>query len=135
MYCSEDQFIYRQLAEQAAKIVAAGGRVGLGAHGQFNGPGAHWELWMLQSGGMSRHDALRVATRYGAESIGLGKDVGSLEAGKLADLLVLDKNPLDDIRNSTSIKWVMKNGRIYEGSTLDEVWPRQIKRPALFSDQ
>jgi Tol biopolymer transport system component len=112
-------------AAQAAKLVAAGGRVGLGSHGQFQGLGAHWEIWNIASGGMPRHDVLRVATIYGAESIGLGKLLGSLEAGKLADLQVLDKNPLDDIRNTNSIRYVMKNGRLYEGDTLAEVWPRQ----------
>ncbi|MEP6764421.1 MAG: amidohydrolase family protein [Gemmatimonadaceae bacterium] len=127
-------FNFRQQAEAAAKIVAAGGSVGLGAHGQFNGPGAHWELWMLQSGGMPRIDALRAATIVGANSIGLGRDVGSLEVGKLADLQVLDKNPLDDIHNSIAIKWVMKNGRLFDGNTLDELWPRQIKRKAMFTD-
>ncbi|MEO6222156.1 MAG: amidohydrolase family protein, partial [Vicinamibacterales bacterium] len=83
----------------------------------------------LQSGGMSNQDALRVATLLGAEAIGHGKDVGSIEAGKLADLQVLDKNPLDDIRNSTSIRYVIVNGRMYNAESMNEVWPRQRALP------
>jgi imidazolonepropionase-like amidohydrolase len=78
-------------------------------------------------GGMPVHDALRIATIMGADAIGLGKDVGSLEVGKLADLIVLDRNPLEDIRNTTAIRYVMKNGRLYDGNTLDEIQPRQKK--------
>ena len=75
-------------------------------------------------GGMSPHDVLRVATIYGAEAIGMDKDLGSIEAGKMADIVVLDKNPLEDIRNTNTISYVMKNGRLYDGNTLNEVWPR-----------
>ncbi|MDB4912538.1 MAG: WD40-like beta Propeller containing protein, partial [Gemmatimonadetes bacterium] len=119
------QYSFPLFATQAAKVVAAGGRVGMGSHGQFQGLGAQWEIWNIASGGMPRHDVLKVATIYGAESIGMAKEIGSLEVGKLADLQVLDANPLDDIRNTNTIRYVMKNGRLYEGSTINEIWPRQ----------
>ncbi len=123
-WLADSQYAHERIAAQAAKIVRAGGRVGLGGHGQLPGLGEHFELWLLQSGGMSNMEALRCATRFGAEAIGLGKNLGSLEPGKLADLIVLDKNPLEDIHNTLSIRLVMKNGRLYGGETLDEIWPR-----------
>ena len=83
----------------------------------------------MQSGGLSEHDALRVATKLGAESIGLGNDLGSIAPGKLADLVVLEGNPLDDIRETTRIRHVMKNGRLYDAETLDERWPREQALP------
>jgi len=125
----EDQYIFKGLAEQLDKMVKAGGRVGLGSHGELQGLGVHWELWMMQSGGMSEFETLRAGTLHGAEAIGLGKDLGSLEVGKLADLQVLDRNPLADIHNTNSVRYVMKNGRLYDGNTLDEVWPRAKPLP------
>lgn len=122
-----DEYGYKGIAASAAKVVRAGGRVGLGGHGQMQGIGCHWELWALQSGGLTPHEALRVATLFGAEAIGLNRDLGSLEPGKLADLIVLDQNPLTDIRNTNTIRFVMKNGELYEGDTLDQVWPAQRK--------
>jgi hypothetical protein len=122
-----EEYGHQGIAKGVADIVRAGGRVGLGSHGQFQGLGAHWEIWNLQSGGLTPHETLRVATIYGAEALGLQQDLGSLERGKLADLLVMDRNPLTDIRNTLSIKYVMKNGELFEADTLDRVWPSAKK--------
>ena len=120
-----DQHVYPLHAEQLKKWVEAGGKVGLGSHGEVQGLGTHWELWMMAAGGMTPMMALRSATIDSADAIGLGKDLGSLEVGKLADLIVLDANPLDDLKNTAQIAHVMKNGRLYDGATLTETWPRQ----------
>ncbi len=121
----ENQYVFERIAQGAAAIVRAGGRVGLGSHGNLPGLGAHWELQLLTRGGLTPQQALRAGTLHGAEAIGLAQDLGSLEAGKLADLVVLDQNPLEDIRNTQTIRYVLKNGRLYEGDTLTEIYPRR----------
>ena len=109
------------VAKTAKDLVAAGVKLNMGAHGQLQGLGAHWETWMLASGGLSNHEALKAATINGANYIGAGQDIGSLEVGKLADLIVLDKNPLEYIENTKTIEHVMINGRLYDTNTLNEV--------------
>ncbi|MEO8449904.1 MAG: amidohydrolase family protein, partial [Gemmatimonadota bacterium] len=120
---SDEEHIFRRHAEFAKHVIEQGGRIGIGGHGQLQGLAYHWEIWSVQSGGMSTHDALRAATILGAEAIGMSADLGSIETGKLADLVVLEKSPLENIRNTTTIRYVMKNGRLYDGNTLDELWP------------
>jgi imidazolonepropionase-like amidohydrolase len=126
----EEEHVFPDHARFARALVEAGGRVGIGSHGQLQGLGYHWELWAVASGGMRPHDALRVATLLGAEAIGLDGDLGSLEPGKLADLIVLEGDPLEDIHASNTLTHVMKNGRLYRAETLREIWPRQRDLPA-----
>ena len=128
----DDEYHFPLIAQGAAEVQRRGGNVALGSHGEQQGIGAHWELWMLQSGGMTPWEVLHCATMLGAESIGLDKELGSIEPGKLADLVVLNSNPLDNIQNSRDIQYVIKNGIVYEGETLDEVWPAAKKFPPFF---
>jgi imidazolonepropionase-like amidohydrolase/Tol biopolymer transport system component len=103
------------------KMLSDGGtKINLGSHGQLQGLGAHWEMWMLAQGGMSPMQVLRSATINGAAYLGMDKEIGSLEKGKLADLVIMNQNPLDDIRNSDNIKYVMVNGRLYGADTMNE---------------
>jgi len=129
IWVPEDEFTFKGVTAAAARIVAAGGKVGVGAHHEVQGIGTPWDLRLMSEGGMPLHDVLRVGTIFGAVSIGLDRDLGSIEAGKLADLIVLDANPLTDIANIERVRYVMRNGQMFESASLDEVWPRQRKLP------
>ncbi len=107
-----------------ADIIANGGYGAIGSHGQAHGIGSHWEVWMLSSA-LGPMGALEVASVHGAHFLGADKDLGSLEVGKLADLMVLNANPLDDIHNTANIAMVMKAGTLYDADTLDEIWPEK----------
>jgi Tol biopolymer transport system component len=128
----KDEYEFPKLAAQMAKLERAGGLVGVGSHGEMQGIGYHWEMWMLASGGMSPLEVLRCATVNGSKIVGRPADLGSIEPGKLADLVILDKSPLDDIHNTNTIHWVMKNGELFEGDTLNQVWPEQKKLEPLW---
>jgi Tol biopolymer transport system component len=120
------------LGAYPASLVIAGVRalhdrgvlIALGGHGEVPGASSHFDLW-LHAQGVSPLDALRIGTIETARYIGVDQDVGSIKPGKLADLIVLDQNPLEDIRNTLKIAYVMKGGRLYESTTLDQVWPEK----------
>jgi Tol biopolymer transport system component/imidazolonepropionase-like amidohydrolase len=125
------------VAEGVAKVFHEGGNVSLGAHGQMQGIGPHWELWAMagenarsaSSPRLTPHQALRAATERAADKLGLLPDLGTVEAGKLADLVVLDADPLADIHNSTKIRWVVKNGELFEGETMKRILPSVVEPP------
>jgi Tol biopolymer transport system component len=129
------EYDFPQVASGAAAIQRAGGLVAVGSHGELPGLGFHLEMQALASGGMKPMEVLRAATIGSSKTIGRDSELGSLEPGKFADLLILDKDPLLDIHNTLSIREVMKNGRLYDALTLDEVWPAQRTRKPLWFQQ
>ncbi|MET1756320.1 amidohydrolase family protein [Novosphingobium sp. RD2P27] len=130
----ESNFVDDDNAREAAKLAKRGVLVSIGAHGQQAGIGAHWELWSFVRGGMTPIEALRAGTIVPAQSLGMAADIGSLEAGKLADMVVLDADPTADIRNSDKVRQVMLGGRLYDAATLDEVATGDAKRGPLWWD-
>ncbi len=127
----EDDYAYIEVSRAARALNDRGVLVNAGAHGQIAGIGMHWEMWMLAQGGMSAHQALRTGTINGARSLGLDRDLGSLEPGKLADLVVLDQDPLASVRSSTAIRYVMLNGRLYDAETLAQLGNHPAPPPRL----
>lgn len=123
----DNEWNHISVAREATRLAAEGVNVQIGAHGQREGLAAHWELWSLAQGGMQPLDIIRAGTLNGAKALGMDRDIGSLEPGKLADMVVLDANPLENIRNTTSIAYTVLNGRVYD-SGMNEVAPRERPR-------
>jgi Tol biopolymer transport system component len=120
----DDEFRLHDLVAGATAVLRAGGHVTVGGH-EHKGLPTHWEIWAYVEGGMTPREALRAGTLAGAEALGMQRDLGSLEPGKLADLLVLNRDPLADIRATADIRYVMKAGELFDGDTLDRLWPEQ----------
>jgi imidazolonepropionase-like amidohydrolase/Tol biopolymer transport system component len=123
------------VSKSLKKMQDNGININLGSHGQLQGLGAHWELWMLQQGGMSNQQALKCATINGAVYLGMDKEIGSLKTGKLADLIILNANPLDNIQNSEKIQQVMVNGRLFEAASLNETGNYNKKRGTFWFEK
>ena len=132
----EEDYVDAASAREAKKLMDKGVQVSIGAHGQQAGLGPHWEMWSFVRGGWSNIDALRAGTIMPATSLGYLKDVGSLEVGKLADLLVLDADPSKDIRNTDKLHRVMLGGRMYDPVTMNEVVTgKRVRQPYFWEGQ
>ena len=127
----DEDYHHIAVARHVNELNQRGVRTNIGAHGQLQGLAAHWEMWMFAQGGMSPMEVIRSATIHPAVSLGMDADLGSLEEGKLADLLVLSENPLDDIRNTESIDLVMINGRLHDARTMNQVGNHPEERPSF----
>ncbi|MFO7763349.1 MAG: amidohydrolase family protein [Wenzhouxiangellaceae bacterium] len=128
----EAHYNHFAVAEEAHELNEMGVPVVIGAHGQLAGLGAHWEFWMMEQGGFTPFEALRGATIDGARYFGMDAEIGSIEAGKLADLAIIEGNPLENIRASQNVAWTMLNGRLYDASTMNQVAPEAREREPFF---
>lgn len=128
----EEEYQHIIVAEQLKKLIDQGNSVQLGGHGQLQGLAAHWELWMFEQGGMTPHEALRSATLYGARYLGMDGDIGSLEPGKLADLFIVGGNPLENLRTTENVAYVMVNGRLFDARTMDEIGHHAREREPFY---
>jgi hypothetical protein len=131
----DEHYNHVRVAENAHELRKLGVSVQIGAHGQRAGLGAHWELWSMVQGGFTPWEAFRGATIDGARYIGLDRDLGSIEVGKLADLAIIDGNPLEDIRLSENVRYTVINGRLYDATTMDQLAPDQVKRKPFFFEK
>ncbi len=115
-------------ASVAKRLTDLGVTVVAGAHGQREGLAQHWEIWMMAQGGMTPLQALATATINPAKKLGLDHQLGSLKAGKLADLIIIDGDPLVDIRQSDRVTHTMVNGRLFDATTMHELFPAKRER-------
>ncbi|MDX1625352.1 MAG: amidohydrolase family protein [Wenzhouxiangellaceae bacterium] len=131
----DEHYNHRFVAEEARELNELGVPVVIGAHGQLAGLASHWEFWMMEQGGFTPFEALRGATWDGARYFGMHDEIGSIEAGKLADLVVIRGNPLENLRLSQEVAYTMLGGRLYDASSMDQVAPADRKREPFFFER
>ncbi len=100
-------------AHQAGVVLATGTDAGGPVGFNFQGYNLPWEVKLFVQAGLTPMEALVAATRNGAKVIGVEDQLGTVEAGKLADLLILTANPLDDIQNIRKIETIIYKGKAY----------------------
>ncbi len=122
-------------SQSCKKLADAGVKICVGGHGQLQGMGVLWEMWNLSQGGMTNSQVLKAATIHGAEYIGMGDHLGSIEVGKLADIIVLDNDPLENIYNINSVIYTIVNGRMYDTETMNEIGNRDQPRSKFYWEQ
>lgn len=128
----EDHYNHFNIARGAHQLQEQGILVSAGAHGQREGLAQHWEIWMMEQGGMNAHEALRTATIDAAEALGMDHAIGSIEAGKLADIAIVDGDILADLRVSDQVTHVMVNGRLFDAETMHELGPTGSEREVFY---
>ncbi len=126
-------YYHIEVAKAAKKLRDAGIKINTGGHGQLQGLSENWETWMLTQGGFSNFEALRAATIDGADTIGLSKQIGSLTPGKRADFVILNSNPLDNIRATIDTRYVAVNGRVFDvDADMAEVGGKNRPAPEFY---
>ena len=130
-YWPDDHYA-KQMDQALIKLYDRGVKLHMGAHGQMMGLGAHWEMELFTHGGFSNYDAIEIATINGFKHHGLDHKLGSIEPGKLADMVIMTKNPLDNIRNTRSIEYVIKNGIVYSGNDAEQEFPEKEQMRRLY---
>lgn len=131
----EHHYNHFNVVKTANELKELGIVANIGAHGQREGLGAHWEIWMFAQGGMSPLEALRTATLNPAKTFGMDHQLGSIEPGKLADLIVIDGNPLENIRVTDQVIYTMVNGRLFDAESMNEIGLRERKRQSFYFQQ
>ena len=134
-HAPEEEYHHITVSRSVKALHDLGVGVQIGAHGQREGLAAHWELWMMEQGGMTPHQAIRVGTLEGAEYLGLDNDIGSVTVGKLADFAVIEGNPLKDLSLSKKVRWTVLGGRVFDASTLHQVFPDTVERQPFYFEQ
>ena len=134
-HAPDGHYNHFNVAKVANELNKLGVHPNIGAHGQREGLAAHWEMWMFAQGGMSNMEVLKTATINPATTFGMEQQLGSIKEGKLADLIVIDGDPLADIRVTDKVTYTMVNGKLFDAETMNELNGDKEKRKPFFFEK